>query len=101
MDNDLISRSTLIEAIRERMLDEDEIMHELDREYNKGLLRAIKCVKRAPAVDAEPARRGEWTKPYKNDIWDCYVCSLCGYMCDSKFRFCPNCDAKMDRDAEK
>ena len=74
---------------------------ELDREYNKGLLRAIKCVKRAPAVDAEPARRGEWTKPYKNDIWDCYVCSLCGYMCDSKFRFCPNCDAKMDRGAEK
>ena len=74
---------------------------ELDREYNKGLLRAIKCVKRAPAVDAEPARRGEWTKPYKNDIWDCYACSLCGYICDSKFRFCPNCDAKMDRGAEK
>lgn len=43
----------------------------------------------------EPVRRGEWTEPYNNDMWDCYVCSLCRYTCDSKYRYCPKCGAKM------
>lgn len=48
----------------------------------------------------EPVRYGKWTEPYKNDIWDCYACSLCGHMCDRKSRFCQNCGAKMDAEVE-
>lgn len=55
----------------------------------------IKRTQEAPAVDAEPVRHGEWKEPYKYDIWDCYVCSRCKYMSDSKSRYCPECGAKM------
>lgn len=51
---DLISRSALLDKIRGKILDKDEIKDALDRQYNKGLLRAIQDVKRAPSVDAEP-----------------------------------------------
>ena len=43
----------------------------------------------------EPVRRGEWTEPYKYDIWDCYVCSRCKFASDKKYIYCPNCGAKM------
>lgn len=103
MNNDLISRSVLIEEIRERMLDEDEIMHELDREYNKGLLRAIKCVKRAPAVDAEPVRHGKCDfcgrgKPIKAYTYlpDCGL----QYGIAIEAIYCPKCGKKMDGGAK-
>ena len=89
MNNDLISRAALI----------FEIQHGNHPKFYDGQHVAdwqMSCIRNAPAVDAEPARRGEWTELYKNDIWDCYACSLCGYMCDSKSRFCPNCGVKMD-----
>ena len=44
----------------------------------------------------EPVRRGEWTEPYKNDIWGYYVCSICKCASVSKSRYCLDCGARMD-----
>lgn len=52
-------------------------------------------IEKVPSVDAEPVRHGEWTEPYKYDIWDCYVCSRCKFSSDNKYIYCPNCGAKM------
>ena len=69
---------------------------QLQEKHHRTVAKCVCAVKDVPAVDAEPVRRGEWTEPYKNDIWDCYACSLCGHTCESKSRFCPECGAKMD-----
>lgn len=88
MNNDLISRAALFEA-----------WDSLDETQDANLLidAMIKETQDAPAVDAEPVRHGEWTEPYKYDIWDCYVCSRCKFLIDNKYIYCPNCGAKMTR----
>lgn len=118
MNNDLISRKALLDKIREEILEKDEIKDALDRQYNKGLLRAIQDVKRAAAVDVEPVRHGSWV--WNNDAIDwnigAWVCSECGRRnenihagapgkritldCDPYIwagsKYCPNCGARMD-----
>ena len=48
----------------------------------------------------EPVRRGEWTEPYKNDIWGYYVCSICKCASVNKSRYCPDCGAKMEGEVQ-
>ena len=90
MDNDLISRSGAVGILRAKadmaVCTDGQIVYE----------NAARIIEKLPAVDAAPVRRGEWTEPYKGEIWDCYACSLCGHTCESKSRFCPECGAKMD-----
>lgn len=63
----------------------------------------------APLVDAEPVRHGRWeTKEYTTeDSFDDWivihheeVCSECGKGQGERSKFCPNCGAKMDGEAE-
>lgn len=63
----------------------------------------IGIVENAPAVDAQPVRRGEWIDDNagNHDSRDRWVkCSLCGYHTTDRFsaeyRHCPNCGAKME-----
>ena len=93
MDGDLISRSALEKHFEKHARLENDDMDFSARDAWTG---ALWDVQDAPAVDAEPVRRGEWTEPYKNDIWDCYVCSSCGYAQDRTSRYCPECGARMD-----
>lgn len=61
-------------------------------------------VERAPTVEAEPVKHGEWRTSKHNSLpTDIFVCSVCnGLVIVSTFRnrcmysFCPNCGAKMD-----
>ena len=81
------------------------------RAYNKGLAAAKQAIADAPAVDAVPVVRGysyEDDKTYSGPGTSNYICSVCGEMQgtwkkgltqNQKFKFCPWCGAKMDKDA--
>ena len=79
MNNDLISRSALLELAHNHI----------------GGIVDCNDIARFPAVDAEPVRHGRWTEDG--------LCADCGF--DALFymdshiqvrtRFCPNCGAKM------
>lgn len=84
MNNDLISRSALLEALPK----EDVLISSLVR----------KCVVDAPGVDAEVVRRGSWLKKLSDCFWPGdIICSECKseYSFCRKPNYCPNCGAKM------
>ena len=54
-----------------------------------------------PTVDAEPVRHGKWL--CTDDLYEVAYCSECKYDADEpwglvieRFKYCPNCGAKMD-----
>lgn len=62
---------------------------------------ARKEILKAPTIDAEPVRHGQWViKKDRSLFWA--NCSECGYI---QFRpytnYCPNCAAKMDMEREE
>lgn len=88
--DDLISREALLEKTK-------TIYTEVD-----GVLVTASVVTRtdivmAPAVDAEPVRRGHWEKGDPTDA-NPYMarCSECGKLGLSDWVCCPRCGAKMD-----
>lgn len=98
MNNDLISRSALLEAIEKDhppFYDGQDIADWQE-----------KCIKDAPAVDAEPVRHGEWSN-YQINGYDrlhpIYEtrCSLCDKYARFKYRYCPHCGARMDGGNER
>ena len=104
MQNDLISRSALLEALDKLYMaalrktgNSVETIYELDH--------LAMLVRDAPAVDAEPVRHGRWGKFEKTKHKT--VCSECkcpvpfkkqasGYHLAWKSNYCPNCGAKME-----
>jgi hypothetical protein len=95
MNNDLISRSALLEKMSE--------LNGWD-EYNKGVGACHRLVDFAPAVDAESVRYGRWIG---DDTVYCgagkrwYKCTSCNERVftavkgSKGYRFCPNCEADM------
>lgn len=79
MENDLISRSAL-----------------LDFAHNH-VGGAVDCndIARFPAVDAEPVRHGKW-EFREDDVTWWWMCSECGSAEILPTNYCPNCGAKMD-----
>lgn len=68
--------------------------------YATGWNDAINVINRAPTVDAEPVRHGEWLSTALVDqkgrvIVEQYKCSLCGRQEYQKEPYC-HCGAKMD-----
>lgn len=65
-----------------------------------------RMIREAPTVDVEPVRYGEWGKEVivgYDGVNPVYArpCSECGYeMKRLVTRYCPNCGAKMDREAK-
>ena len=55
-----------------------------------------KVINEQPTVDT--ARHGHWIYRSFVDDWIglLYICSECRDFCDSRYRFCPSCGAKMD-----
>lgn len=84
-NNDLISRSALLEAMPKN----DEIF--------SFEVRRVIC--NAPAVDAEVVRHGRWVH-LGGDEWCCAVCGEVihteGSWEKPTFNYCHNCGAKMD-----
>ena len=96
-----------------RLINADELLQEIetlgrDAGFYKPIYDGfINTIKHSQAVDAEPVRHGRWeTKAYtiESDGWITEyreeVCSECGEWQIGISKFCPNCAAKMDGDAE-
>ena len=93
--DDVVSRQTAIDAF-------ERFIHELgieDEPYNYGEMAL--SVKNVPPVNPQP-KTGHWIEcmPGGAEEW-CYKCSECNFwkykksINLSKFKFCPNCGAKM------
>ncbi len=73
--------------------------------YTCGIERAESEIECAPTVDAVPVRHGEWTRHvlgstgYGTTVM--HQCSECECMTISRFRYCPNCGAKMDAERKE
>lgn len=97
MNNDLISRSALLEQY--------EWIKENTGTYNHAELdEHIRRIKNAPAVGAEPVQHGMWLKLAYDPAWS--KCSECGcnwewgMVENCNMIYCPNCGAKMDAEGK-
>ena len=109
---DLISRAAAIDAIvsTTSLPDVDSIKSIYNigngEEWVDGLYDAIIAVEEVNAVDAEPVRHGRWIVDvvFGNDIMSgerMVLCSVCGRgVFDGPKCYCPNCGAKMDKEAD-
>lgn len=110
MNNDLISRSALLEELKERYNEAKErenANYEWETFESDGIESAMLCVENFPAVDAKPVRHGKWLF----SDYDYFTCSVCGgqYFTgadstkDAKamlennayYPYCPYCGASM------
>lgn len=57
-------------------------------------------IENMPAADVQPVVHAEWVC-HEPEIGLYYSCSRCGHNAlQGMYKFCPNCSAKMDGDAE-
>ena len=91
-----------------KLIDKEELIFEYYR--NPTYANLCKVINDAPIIDAEPVRHGQWVlKKHKvkgSDVLD-FNCSACkrfwfhnGEM-RKKYKYCPNCGAKMDEGGEQ
>lgn len=76
-----------------------------NKSYADGWNAAVKILMKAPTVDVQEVRHGEWKSFHSEDtLYGSYYCSACGHEQDigmvvsltTEFKYCPNCGAKMD-----
>ena len=107
MNNDLISRSALLEQIANHSIFKTTRVISRERRYGFEITKAdmYGYVVNAPAVDAEPVRHGQWI-PYKQNV-ECSECHVkwaidesiaVVYTSIKDLKYCPNCGARMDGD---
>ena len=101
MNNDLISRSALLERMEKVLFATVPGEHQL---YVQMAIDAFKAVaENAPAVDAEPVRHGVWlptSDENKKRCSRCDVIHLIAQYPHGQANYCPNCGAKMDGGAD-
>lgn len=110
--SDLIDRDALIEDIKSWDIELDDMTSDGDLGYHSGIVRAIRVARKAPAVEAEPVRRGEWIlgrDEMRNLYTTCDNCKTCVWLTNGRHgmkvdmrgaNYCPNCGAKMDKEEQ-
>lgn len=88
MNNDLISRSALIAAIKTNSPTFYDGQDIADWQ--------AKCINEAPAVDAEPVRHGHWDDSFDGITPYCSVCGMSHNCINRTPDYCPHCGARMD-----
>lgn len=88
MNNDLISRSALITAIKTNSPTFYDGQDITDWQ--------AKCINEAPAVDAEPVRHGHWDDSFDGITPYCSVCGMSHNCINRTPDYCPHCGARMD-----
>ena len=92
MNNDLISREAVLNGKF------DCLTTEVNREMYGRLSDIADYVKSIPAADAAKVAHGKW-EIVGNPIFDDDVkvsCSMCSWIFDDFYNYCPNCGAIMD-----
>lgn len=79
-----IERSAVIRALT---------LHDCDSAGAKIAIRDI------PAADVAPVVHRRWMFVCEFGFNDCYICSKCGKIAMNDSNYCPNCGAKMDKEA--
>ena len=88
-----------------RLIDADALKEKLENGYantHHSRIYAIAMLKKAPTIEAEPVRHGEWVHTDKAASWKCKdECGECHYHTADRvdlscLNYCPNCGAKMD-----
>ena len=93
MNNDLISRSALLERLQGVLA---MVGNEPNKTYANAISGTMRDVRLAPAVDAEAVRHGRWIHDV-NNLYGCSECRVRETMSHRHMKnYCPNCGAKMD-----
>lgn len=100
-----------------RLIDADEILQYLEKQrtfavvdckrnnaYGKGMRDAMKIIKEAPTIEAEPVRHGHWINVWDENDPNISTFGRCS-KCDEKSkrplgRYCRWCGAHMDEVSE-
>ncbi len=86
-----------------RLIDEMAYQHKIAKipMEERTFVRAWETAQNMPTIDAVPVVRGEWVKSDDYKGW--LVCSAChdcyvdnAWVNGKKWRYCPNCGAKME-----
>ena len=110
--SDLISRSTLLEAMENLRKDNRHSDAKSRAQHNSEITACIKRVVEQPTIEAVPVVYGEWKNMAEhNDHLHC-KCSICGFTTENyqaiknwgissddyleyKWNFCPKCGTRM------
>lgn len=88
--DEYIKREDAYQTLTEYYHQRTEIQHDSLRE----------ALSKVPSTDVAPVRHGHWESLYW--AFDYYCCSECGFEQRlEEFLYCPNCGAKMDKEAER
>ena len=93
---------------KKRLIDANALLATLERYVNpmpgerghgflSGLASVMDEIEAAPTVDAVEVVHGRWIDVNCREYLGSY-CSHCQKWCDYKYKYCPNCGAKMDGD---
>lgn len=96
-----IERETLINACK-------KIIHDRWNEttapvsWSHAYADFIDDIKEQPTADVAPVRHGQWVKEKKDVLihWHCSACRECYFLEEPNAKYCPNCGARMDGDAD-
>ena len=93
-----------VQAMTDEYIARGTLLAAYDREHKGEPGRARELIANAPAEDVQPVRHGRWIEfetdapPRRNE------CSECGYITNPwlahVYSYCPNCGAKMDKEAQ-
>ncbi len=97
-----------------RLIDADALIEKLEQIHSKdfgfemAIIGTINEVKKAPTVEAEPVKHGQWigiSDGYADGfpVYDEWECSVCGVVYEDEqppYKYCPCCGAKMDEGKE-
>lgn len=78
---------------------EREALLEKLAEHDLCLCVSESDIKNIPAADVAPVVHGRWRLVGECGFNDCYICSECGKIAMNDSNYCPNCGAKMDKEA--
>ncbi len=78
---------------------EREALLEKLAEHDLCLCVSESDIKNIPAADVAPVVHGRWRWVGECGFNDCYICSECGKIAMNDSNYCPNCGAKMDKEA--